>query len=75
MALLEKDGVQTEADLTPQDYNKQGDIINAGAEVNLVTGAASKAESFIQNKQYGLLWRDSDLLFQSPRPMSVYENT
>jgi len=61
MALLEKDGVQTEADLTPTDYNKQGDITNSGAEVNLVTGAASKAESFIQNKQYGLLWRDSDL--------------
>jgi len=75
MALLEKDGVQTQADLTEKDYNKQGDLTNSGAEVNLVVGSAGQAEKFIQNKQYALLWRDSDLLFQSPRPMSVYENT
>jgi hypothetical protein len=73
--LLDKDGIQTQADLTQKDYNVSGDITNANAEVNLVVGAASKAEQFIQNKQYSLLWRDSDLLFQSPRPMSVFENT
>lgn len=73
--LLESDSPKTGADLTPQDYNKQGDLTNVSAEVALVLGAASKAEQFIQNKQYALLWRDADLLFQSPRPMSVYENT
>jgi hypothetical protein len=73
--LLGSDSPKTGADLQPQDYNKQGDITNVSAEVQLVLGAASKAEQFIQNKQYALLWRDSDLLFQSPRPMSVYENT
>ena len=41
----------------------------------LVTGAARKSESFITNKQWNLLWRDADLLAQSPRPLTVYENT
>jgi hypothetical protein len=73
--LIKEDGQKGLSDLTPKDYNTQGDITNKEAEVNLVVGAASKAESFIQDKQYALLWRDSDLLFQSPRPMSTYENT
>ena len=74
MALME-DQAGSKVSLTPQDYKTNGDLNNISAEVALVTGAASKAEAFIQNKQYALLWRDSDLLFQSPRPMSVYENT
>ncbi len=73
--LLESDSPKTGADLTPKDYNTEGELTNKSAEVKLVLGAASKAEQFIQNKQYALLWRDSDLLFQSPRPMSVFENT
>jgi hypothetical protein len=73
--LLESDSPQTGADLTPKDYNIQGDLTNKSAEVQLVLGAVSKAELFIQNKQYALLWRDADLLFQSPRPISVHENT
>ena len=75
MALLESDNTKGYSDLTPKDYNVQGDITNKEAEVALVLGAASRAETFIQNKQYNLLWRDADLLFQSPRPMSVHENT
>ena len=61
MALLEVDSQKGLSDLTAKDYNTQGDLTNKSAEVNLVVGAASKAESFIQNKQYALLWRDSDL--------------
>lgn len=75
MALIEDEGQKGMADLTPQDYNSQGDITNISAEVSLVNGCARKAEQFIQNKQYALLWRDADLLFQSPRPMTVFENT
>jgi hypothetical protein len=59
--LLEADSPKTGADLTPKDYNTQGDITNKSAEVQLVLGAASRAEAFIQNKQYALLWRDADL--------------
>ena len=29
----------------------------------------------VSNKFGNLLWRDADLLFQAPRPMTVYENT
>lgn len=73
--MLLNDEAQNKVDLTPLDYDKNGDLTNTAAEVALVVGAAGKAEQYIQNKQYGLLWRDSDLLFQSPRPMSVFENT
>ena len=75
MALLENQSQKGLADLTPQDYKVSGELTNVSAEVSLVVGSASKAEAFIQNKQYALLWRDADLLFQSPRPMSVHENT
>lgn len=68
MTLVPTDSPHTNADLTPKDYNKQGDLTNSTAEVNLVVGAASNAERFISDKQYSLLWRDSDLLMQSPRP-------
>lgn len=74
MALLENEA-HNKVELTAADYKTNGDLTNIGAEVALVVGAAGKAEAYISNKQYSLLWRDSDLLFQSPRPMSVYENT
>ena len=75
MALISEQGKNTQATLTPKDYKAGGVLTNTSAEVMLVVGSASKAESFIQDKQYALLWRDADLLYQSPRPMSVYENT
>lgn len=74
MALLENE-THNKVELISTDYKVNGDLTNTGAEVALVVGAAGKAEAFIQNKQYSLMWRDSDILFQSPRPMSVFENT
>ena len=44
-------------------------------DLSLVVQSARMSKAFIANKQWTLLWRDADLLFQSPRPMSVYENT
>lgn len=61
--------------LTPEDYGKGAQLKSASADLTLVTGAARKAEAYITNKQWNLLWRDADLLYQSPRPLSVYENT
>jgi len=75
MSQVPTDAPNNKQELTPQDYKPTGIINNAGAEVALVVGSAGKAESFIADKQYSLLWRDADLLYQSPRPMSVYENT
>jgi hypothetical protein len=75
MAEIQPDGGNQTRELTPMDYGVGGDLRTSDAEVALVVGAASKAESFISDKQYSLLWRDADLLYQSPRPMSVYENT
>jgi len=74
MAQLPIEGNPNRA-LTAQDYTSKGELKSVSAEVALVTGCAVAAEQFISNKQWNLLWRDSDLLYQSPRPMSVYENT
>ena len=75
MAFKVKESPNVDRELTPADYKPSGELTNVSAEVALVNGCARNAEQFIQNKQYALLWRDSDLLFQSPRPISVFENT
>ena len=75
MALIETESANPTRELTGADYKTDGTLKNSDAEVALVVGSASSSEAYIQNKQYSLLWRDSDLLYQSPRPMSVFENT
>jgi hypothetical protein len=75
MAFKITESPNVDRELTPQDYKPSGELNNVSAEVALVVGCAGKAEKFIQDKQYALMWRDSDLLFQSPRPISVFENT
>jgi hypothetical protein len=74
MALMPVDG-NPNRPLNEQDYKASGELKTVSAAVALVNGCASAAEQFVSNKQWNLLWRDSDLLYQSPRPMSVYENT
>lgn len=74
MALLVADG-NPNRNLTPEDYSSSGDLKNKAADLALVTGSAEKAETFLNSKQWALLWRDADLLYQAPRPMTVYENT
>ncbi len=61
--------------LSAEDYGKGPELKTLNADLALVVGSAAKAEQFIVDKQWSLLWRDADLLYQSPRPMSVYENT
>jgi hypothetical protein len=64
--------------LTAETFTPSGDIKETGdlgAELALVTQSAQAARDFLLNKQWNLLWRDADLLFQAPRPMTVYENT
>jgi len=75
MALLTENSGNPFRTLDPQDYKSDGQLKTLGAELALVVGSAAKSEAFIQDKQWSLLWRDADLLFQSPRPMTVFENT
>lgn len=75
MAQIPADGNNANRELQVQDYKAGGELASKSAELALVVNSASQAEAFISNKQWGLLWRDADLLFQSPRPMSVFENT
>lgn len=69
-----KDG-NPNRDLVSEDFTPQGDIKELDSDLALVVGSAISAEAYIANKQWNLLWRDADLLYQAPRPMSVYENT
>jgi hypothetical protein len=68
MPQIPADSGNANRDLQVTDYKKDGELKSKGAELALVVGSASQAENFISNRQYSLLWRDSDLLFQSPRP-------
>ena len=61
--------------LRAEDYGKGDTLKTLNGDANLVVGAARKAEAYITNKQWNLLWRDADLLYQSPRPLTMYENT
>jgi hypothetical protein len=63
------------ASLEKKDYDSDGMLKTKANDLALVCQSAIAAESFIASKQWGLMWRDSDLLFQSPRPMEVWENT
>lgn len=61
--------------LTGQDFKNDGTLKTIGGELALVVQSAAQAKAYIANRQWTLLWRDADLLYQSPRPMTVYENT
>src|SRR5579872_1847193 len=75
MSMLEADGNPNRPLDAAADFNTQGDIISPDGDAALVVQCAQQAETFIANRQWTLLWRDADLLYQSPRPMTVYENT
>ena len=76
---IESDG-NPHQPLTAENFNAAGDITGTkpeilSADLALVVGTAQAARDFLLNKQWNLLWRDADLLFQAPRPMTVYDNT
>jgi hypothetical protein len=64
-----------QAALTAESFTAAGDIKEISGDLALVVQSAQKSRDFLTNKQWNLLWRDADLLFQAPRPMTVYENT
>src|SRR6266496_3329653 len=61
--------------ITGADFTTSGELKTVNKELTLVVQSAAHAKAFIANKQWTLLWRDADLLYQSPRPLTVYENT
>lgn len=63
------------ATLVAGDFTPAGEIKEISGDLALVCGSAQAAREFLTNNQWNLLYRDADLLFQSPRPMTVYENT
>src|ERR1017187_3450531 len=74
MALLVKDGNPNKV-LEGTDFTSQGEVKTLEDNCALVVGCATMAEAFVQNKQYNLRWRESDILFEAPQPFEVYENS
>ena len=74
MSELIADG-NVDANLIQTDYTSAGELKTLQGELSICVGSAKAAEQFVQNKQWALLWRDSDILYQSPRPMEVFENS
>lgn len=75
MAELENAPGNPNRELTNEDFNSSGEILTLTGDLALVVQSAQSAKAYISNRQWSLLWRDADLLYQSPRPMSTYENT
>jgi hypothetical protein len=71
---LQPDGLRTHQ-LTREDYSADGVLIDRQAELSLVVKSAEIAANWIGDSDWGLLWRDCDVLYQAPRPLEAYENT
>ena len=74
MPRFEADG-NVSKKLTREDYTSDGSLVSTEDELALVVQSAVDAEQFVEQKQWNLLWRDADMLAQSPRPMTMYENS
>lgn len=61
--------------ITAKDFDADGNLKTLDKDLALVVQSAAMSKEYIANRQWTLLWRDADLLYQSPRPMTVYENT
>lgn len=61
--------------LVGSDFTSQGETKTVNDDLALVCGCAQKDEAWISSKQWALMWRDADILFQSPRPLEMYGNT
>jgi hypothetical protein len=61
--------------ITAESFTVDGETKSYDVDLALVVQSAAMAKAFIANKQWTLMWRDADLLYQAPRPMTVYENT
>lgn len=61
--------------LTGTDFTSQGETKTDGDDLALVVGCAELDEGWISSKQWSVLWSESDLLFQSPRPLELYGGT
>lgn len=45
------------------------------AALKLVVQDSARAENWLQQKQWSLMWREIDILYQSPRSLSTWEGT
>ncbi len=74
MTTIAQEG-KTDQRLTEDSFDAMGAPSGLDAEVTLVVRARDEAQLWLQSKKWILLWQDADILYQSPRPLSVWENT
>jgi len=65
--------------IEPEDVQLQGPLLDPkytdDAAVQLVIQDAARARTYIDQKQWNLHWRESDVLFQSPRTNQAFEGS
>lgn len=66
---------RTDARLTADSFDSAGTPVGVDEELTIVVNAKREAQDWLQSKKWMLLWQDADILYQSPRPLSVWENT
>jgi hypothetical protein len=67
------------APITADEVQARGPLLeakySADAELKIVVQSAQIAESWLAQEQWKLLWRETDVLYQSPRTQSVFEGS
>lgn len=74
MALLPQD-TNPHKVLEATDFNSQGNTKTIGDDLALVVGCAVIDEAWLSSKKWNTLWAESDLLYQSPRPLTTFEGS
>lgn len=65
--------------IDPDDLETFGPVLEAkyldDGAIKLVKGDTARAEAYLDEKQWNLHWRESDILYQSPRTMAQFEGS
>lgn len=67
-------GTITQADVQLLEDKRPAQFTDQGA-LKLVVQDASTAEQWLEQKSWSLMWRESDILYQSPRFASAWDNS
>src|ERR1700727_949922 len=68
---IETDGVISHQ-LTREDFDADGNLIDSEAELGLVVRSAEIAEGWIGDNVWTLYWRDAITLYNNPRPLEMF---
>lgn len=71
MDIIDQSAARLEAD----QFSAEGKPLTDSDEVTLVKRFVEEADAYVNKEQWKTAWRESDILYQSPRPFSTFENS